>query len=160
MNLSTNNLLFLGFIIMAGVSMMLSFKQARAVDAMGDVASVNAKIKKLRMEMSEEDVSEEKRKKLQEKAEELQKEDLQEQRQGAMNAMAALPNGAVIWTFLSQFGAGLFGLGVLSVFLRTEESPIVRSTALILIGGITLTFILGRFVYLIIGGTGGVGSSF
>jgi hypothetical protein len=156
---SSGTLLLLGFLIMGGVSVILNFKQARAVDAMGDVAKVNAEIRQLKNEMQEEGTDEGDREKLREKIEKLQKEDLIEQREDAINAMAALPNGAVLWSFLSQVGAGAFGLGVLGVFLREEEHPIVRSTALVVVGALILAFIIARTVYLLVGGSSGLGGS-
>jgi len=158
--LSTVGLLVIGFLIMAGISVVLNFKQARVVDAMGDVAKVNAEIRGLRMEAQEEGVDKDKRKKIEEELKELQEEDLPEQRHDAMQAMASMPNGAVMWTFLSQIGAGLFGLGVLSIFLKNEEHPVVRSTALLVSSGMVLTFVAARFVYLIIGGGSGMGAAF
>lgn len=154
----TSKFLVLGFLIMAGVSVILTFKQARAVDAMGDVAKVSSKIKELQREMQDKDLDKEDRSDLKDKIEELQEEDLPEQREDAMKAAAALPNGAVIWTFLSQVGVAIFGLGVLAVFMKDEEQPIVRATALIVIGSVVLGFIASRYIYLIASGTSGLGS--
>lgn len=156
---SSGSLLFIGFLIMGAVSVMLNFKQARAVDAMGDVAKVKAEIRQLNNEMQEEGTSKDDREKLNKKIEKLQNEDLIEQREDALNAMAALPNGAVIWTLLSQVGAGAFGLGVLGIFLREEEHPVVRSTALVVVGALILVYIIARTVYLFVGGSSGFGGS-
>ena len=73
--------------------------------------------------------------------------------------MAALPNGAVFWSFLCQIGAGIFGLGLLSIFMREDEHPAVRSTALIVIGGMILALLVARTAYLLVGGFSGVGSA-
>ena len=156
---SSGSLLLIGFLIMGTVSVVLNFKQAKAVDAMGDVAKVKAEIRQLSNEMQEEDINKSDRDKLNKKIEKLQNEDLVEQREDALNAMAALPNGAVIWTLLSQLGAGAFGLGVLGIFLRTEEHPIVRSTALVVVGSLILVYIIARTVYLFVGGSSGFGGS-
>lgn len=154
-----SKLLIPGFLLMAAVSIMLTFKQARAVDAMGDVAKVNAKISELQWELQDDDTDKDQRKKIEEEIKELREEDLPDQRQDATNAMAAMPNGAVLWTFLSQVGAAAFGLGVLGVFLKNEEHPMVRSVALLVIGGGVLVLILSRYAYLNMGGVGGIGGS-
>ncbi len=156
-------MLVIGFIVMGSVSVILNFKQARVVDAMGDAAKINAEIRSLNLDLDqmrqEEDIDKKKISKIEEKIEKLQTEDLPEQRQGATNAMAALPNGAVFWSFLCQIGAGIFGLGLLSIFMREDEHPAVRSTALIVIGGMILALLVARTAYLLVGGFSGVGSA-
>ena len=156
-------MLVIGFVVMGSVSVILNFKQARVVDAMGDAAKINAEIRSLNLDLDqmrqEEDIDKKKISKIEEKIEKLQTEDLPEQRQGATNAMAALPNGAVFWSFLCQIGAGIFGLGLLSIFMREDEHPAVRSTALIVIGGMILALLVARTAYLLVGGFSGVGSA-
>lgn len=160
---SAAGMLVIGFIVMGSVSVILNFKQARVVDAMGDAAKINAEIRSLNLDLNqlrqEEDIDKKKISKIEEKIEKLQTEDLPEQRQGATNAMAALPNGAVFWSFLCQIGAGIFGLGLLSIFMREDEHPAVRSTALIVIGGMILALLVARTAYLLVGGFSGVGSA-
>lgn len=156
-------MLVIGFVVMGSVSVILNFKQARVVDAMGDAAKINAEIRSLNLDLDqmrqEEDIDKKKISKIEEKIEKLQTEDLPEQRQGATNAMAALPNGAVFWSFLCQIGAGIFGLGLLSIFMREDEHPAVRSTALIVIGGMILALLVARTAYLLVGGFSGVGTA-
>lgn len=143
-----------GFLILAICSTMISFKQARAVDALGDVASLKAEITELEIEARESDDGD----KYKEEIKEL-REELPEQQLDAQEALAAIPNGAVIWTLLSQLGAALFGLSIISIFQRPDENDRVRSIALIVIGGMVLTFIAARFIYLMIGGaSAGAGS--
>lgn len=154
-NLTKGGLLILGFAILAVSSTMMTWKQALVVDAMGDVASVQAEINELQQEAREDDDKE----KNKDEIKELREEELPSQMQDAQEALAALPNGAVIWTLLSQLGAAIFGLGVISIFLKTEENNVVRSTALLIIGGMVLTFIAARFVYLILGAGSSVGGS-
>lgn len=154
-NLSKGGFLVIGFLMMAAVSTILTFKQARAVDAMGDVASVQAEISELRQEAAEADDKD----KNKEEIEKLQDEELPKQRQDVREAMAALPNMAVIWTFLSQIGAAIFGLGVISIFLKEEENNVVRSTALLIVGGMVFTFIVARFIYMMIGAGSGTGGA-
>lgn len=90
--LPKSSLMVAGFLILATCSTMITFKQARAVDALGDVAA-------------------------------------------------------------------LFGLSIISIFQRSDENERVRSIALIVIGGMVLTFIAARFAYLMIGGaSAGAGS--
>lgn len=160
LNLTKNSLLIFGFLIMAACSVMMNFKQARVVDAMGDIASVKHKISELRKDAAEEDISQEKRDKINEKIKELQDEDIPAQQQDVSAAMAALPNGAVLWTFISQLGAGMFGLGILSIFIKEDENPVVRSTALLLVGGMILVLIIGRSVYTMVAGGAGTGGLF
>lgn len=154
-NLSKGGFLVIGFLMMAAVSTILTFKQARAVDAMGDVASVQAEISELRREAAKSDDKDMNK----EEIEELREEELPDQMQDAREAMAALPNMAVIWTLLSQVGAAIFGLGVISIFLKEEENNVVRSTALLIVGGMVLTFIIARFIYMIIGAGSATGGS-
>lgn len=160
---SAAGMLVIGFIVMGSVSVILNFKQARVVDAMGDAAKINAEIRSLDLDLDqlrqEEDIDKKKIGKIEEKIQKLQTEDLPKQRQGATNAMAALPNGAVFWSFLCQIGAGIFGLGLLSIFMREDEHPAVRSTALIVIGGMILALLVARTAYLLVGGFSGVGSA-
>lgn len=160
---SAAGMLVIGFIVMGSVSVILNFKQARVVDAMGDAAKINAEIRSLDLDLDqlrqEEDIDKKKIGKIEEKIQKLQTEDLPKQRQGATNAMAALPNGAVFWSFLCQIGAGIFGLGLLSIFMREDEHPAVRSTALIVIGGMILALLVARTAYLFVGGFSGVGTA-
>ncbi|MDX1681417.1 MAG: hypothetical protein R3242_11895 [Akkermansiaceae bacterium] len=161
---SAAGMLIIGFVVMGFVSVILNFKHARVVDAMGDTAKIQAEIGELTIELrelqEEEKPDEKKIKKLQERVEELREEDLPKQRQDATNAMAALPNGAIFWSFLSQIGAGIFGLGLLAIFMREEEHPAVRSTALIVIGGLIFALLIARTAYLLMGGVSGAGAGF
>jgi len=152
---SKGGLLIIGFLILAGCSLIFTFKQARVVDAMGDVASVRAEINELQREAresEEEDLNAD-------EIEQLRTEELPAQTQDAQNALAALPNGSVIWTLLSQLGAAVFGLGVISIFLKSDENDRIRSTALLIIGAMALTFIAARFIYLVIGAGSSAGGS-
>jgi uncharacterized membrane protein (DUF106 family) len=144
-----------GFLILAVTSIVFTFKQARVVDAMGDVASVQAEINELQREAKESDDKD----KNKEQIKELREEELPAEQEGAQYALAALPNGSVIWTVLSQIGGAIFGLGIISVFLRENETERIRSTALFLIGGMALTFIIGRYIYLVIGAGSSVGGA-
>lgn len=159
---SAAGMLVIGFIAMGSVSVILNFKQARVVDAMGDAAKINAEIRSLDLDLDqlrrEEDIDKKKISKIADEIEKLQTEDLPKQQQDATNAMAALPNGAVFWSFLCQIGAGIFGLGLLSIFMREDEHPAVRSTALIVIGGLILSLLVARTAYLLVGGFSGIGS--
>jgi len=154
----TSRLILLGFVIMAGISVVITYKQAHVVDAMGDVAKINAKIRQLRTDMQDEE-DKGTREKLQEKIKKLEEKDMPKQREQAMNAVAALPNGAILLTFISQIGAAAFGLGVLAVFMNGNEHHMVRSTCLIVIGAVVLSFITARYVYLIVGGTSSIGGA-
>ena len=140
---------------MAGSSVILTFKQARVVDAMGDVASVQFEINELQQEAYESDDKE----KNEEAIKELREKELPAQRLDAQAALAALPNGAVIWTLLSQAGAAIFGLGVIRIFLKENESERVRAIALLIIAGMVLTFVAARFVYIMIGAGSSVGGA-
>ena len=77
MDISKQNLLLVGFVIIAVVSGWLSFKQACVVDAMGDVASLRADISELRNDISElkseEKPDEEKIKELEEEIKETER---------------------------------------------------------------------------------------
>ena len=153
--LSRGGLLIVGFLIMAGASIMLTFKQARVVDAMGDVAAVQYEINDLQAEARESE-DEDKNK---EEIEKLRSEELPEQRLDAQAALAALPNGAVFWTFLSQVGAAIFGLGVIRIFLKQDENEHVRAVALLVIAGMVLAFAAARFIYIMVGAGSSVGGS-
>jgi ferredoxin len=157
---STSSLIVIGFLIMAACSTVLTFKQARVLDAMGDVGSLKAEIQELRTEMEESGTDEKEKTNIKEKIEKIEKEKMPDQRQDVIEAMASLPNGAIIWTLLSSVGTAIFGLGIISIFLKEEENPIVRSTALLLIGGIALACIAARFAYIIIAGGSDAGASF
>ena len=154
-NIPKGGFLIIGFLIMAGVSTVLTFKQARVVDAMGDIASVQAEINELQLEAQQSDDDDINKYEIKE----LREEDLPEQTLDAQNALAAFPNGAVIWSLLSQLGAAIFGLGVISIFLKTEENERVRSIALLVIGGMVFTFIAARFIYIMIGAGSSVGGA-
>lgn len=154
-NLPKGGLLVIGFLILAGSGLVLTWKQAKVVDAMGDVASVQAEINELQREAKDSDDAD----KNKEEIKELREKDLPSQTQDAQEALAALPNGAVIWTLLSQLGAAIFGLGVISIFLKDSENERIRSTALLLAGGMAFTYIAARFIYLIIGAGSSVGGS-
>ena len=152
-NLHKSGLLVIGFLVLAGSSLIFTWKQAAVVDAMGDVASVRAEINELQQEARESDYKE----KNKDKIEKLRDEELPAQAQDAQDALAALPNGAVLLTLLSQIGATIFGLGVISIFLQKEENERIRATALLIIGGMAFVLIAARFIYLIIGGGSSVG---
>lgn len=154
-NLHKGGLLVIGFLVLAGSSLIFTWKQAAVVDAMGDVASVRAEINELQQEARESDYKE----KNKDKIEKLRDEELPAQAQDAQDALAALPNGAVLLTLLSQIGATIFGLGVISIFLQKEENERIRATALLIIGGMAFVLIAARFIYLIIGGGSSVGSA-
>ncbi|MGC6464881.1 MAG: hypothetical protein ACON5N_04790 [Akkermansiaceae bacterium] len=152
--LPKSSLMVAGFLILAICSTMITFKQARAVDALGDVAALQSEIRELEIEASESDDDDKNKEEIKELREELP-----EQQHQAQAALAAVPNGAVIWSLLSQLGAALFGLSIISIFQRSDENERVRSIALIVIGGMVLTFIAARFAYLMIGGaSAGAGS--
>ena len=160
MDISKQNLLLVGFIIIAVVSGWLSFKQACVVDAMGDVASLKAEIFEIRNEMgelkSEEKPDEDEIKELEEELEELNKE-MPGQRQDVESAAASLPNGAVIWVILIQIGAAVFGVGLIKMLQNSEESDRIRSMALLILGAFTIFLLLGKIVYMASGiGAGGM----
>ena len=113
---------------LAGISLILTFKQARVVDAIGDVVGVQAEISELRREARESDDKDTNK----EEIEELMKEDLPAEQEDAQNAFASLHNGSVIWTVLSQSGGAIFGLGIISIFPMENENERIRSTALLL----------------------------
>lgn len=154
-NLHKGGLLVIGFLVLAGSSLIFTWKQAAVVDAMGDVASVRAEINELQQEARESDDKE----KNKDKIEKLRDEELPAQAQDAQDALAALPNGAVLLTLLSQIGATIFGLGVISIFLQKEENERIRATGLLIIGGMAFVLIAARFIYLIIGGGSSVGGA-
>ncbi len=160
---SAFGMLMIGFLLMGSVSVILNFKQARVVDAMGDAATVKAKMSELNQKIDklneEEEPDDAKITKLREKIEELSSEELPKQRLHATNALAALPNGAVIWSFLCQVGTGIFGLGLLAIFMREEEHPAVRSTALIVVGGLIFALLIARTAYLMTGGFSSISSA-
>ncbi|MGC6457126.1 MAG: hypothetical protein ACON4R_02040 [Akkermansiaceae bacterium] len=113
---------------LAGISLIFTFKQARVVDAIGDVVGVQAEISELRSEARESDDKDTNK----EEIEELMKEDLPAEQEDAQNAFASLHNGSVIWTVLSQIGGAIFGLGIISIFPMDNENERIRSTALLL----------------------------
>ncbi|MGB0144507.1 MAG: hypothetical protein ACPGJR_06220 [Akkermansiaceae bacterium] len=113
---------------LAGISLIFTFKQARVIDAIGDVVGVQAEISELRREARESDDKDTNK----EEIEELMKEDLPAEQEDAQNAFASLHNGSVIWTVLSQFGGAIFGLGIISIFPMENENERIRSTALLL----------------------------
>ena len=116
---------------------------------------MQAEINELQLEAQESDDDD----KNKDEIKELREEDLPEQTLDAQDALAALPNGAVIWSLLSQLGAAIFGLGVISIFLKTDENERVRSIALLVIGGMVFTFIAARFIYIMIGAGSSVGGA-
>ena len=60
---------------------------------------------------------------------------------------------------MSQLGAAIFGLGVISIFLKTDENERVRSIALLVVGGMVFTFIAARFVHIMIDSGSSVGGA-
>jgi len=66
---------------------------------------------------------------------------------------------AVIWSLLSQLGVEIFGLNVISIFLKTDENERDRSIVLLVIEEIVFIFIAAGFVYIMIGSGRSVGDA-
>ena len=67
----------------------------------------------------------------------------------------------MIWSLLSQLGVEIFGLNVISIFLRTDENERDRSVAPLVIEEIVFIFIFitAGFVYIMIGSGRSVGGA-
>lgn len=161
MNSPKVSVLLVGFLLIAFVSGWLNFKQARVVDAAGDVVSIEAEVSELRLEIAQvqremdkatDGKNVERRKKvetLNEEIKELKEVEIPEQRQDLKEAAAALPNGAIFWTILAQFGAAAIGVGLIRRFQDKNEDSRVRGTALIVLGAITILLLLSRWFYIV-----------
>ena len=66
---------------------------------------------------------------------------------------------AVIWSLLSQLGLEIFGLDVISIFLKTDENEGDRSIAPLVIEEIVFIFIAAGFVCIMIGAESSVGGA-
>ena len=65
----------------------------------------------------------------------------------------------MIWSLLSQLRVEIFGLNVISIFLKTDENERDRSIALLVIEEIVFIFIAAGFVNIMIGSGRPVGDA-
>ncbi len=159
MKLPKPSLLLVGFLIIAVVSGWLNLKNAAAVDAFGDVVQLKADISEYEMDIDRlreviigKDTKEEEKKQAKAEVVELEDEikslrkEVIEQRVDAEQAAASIPNGSWIWTLLVQIGATLFGTGLVLAFTNESEDSRVRSTALLVLGAITIFILITRIL--------------
>lgn len=146
-NLKKGNLFIIGFLIIALTTLVITFKQAKAADAAGDVSSTRAKIAALELKAKDSDDKD----KYKEDLEKLRDKTLPKQQLQAQEALAALPNGAVIWTFLGQIGVIALGLGLISMAQREGESQGVRAAAILAIAVVIFALLSGQTQYLGLG---------
>ena len=151
--------LVVGFLLIAGVSAWLNLEQARTVDSIGDVLSVDAEIKDLNRQIStarelrnDPETKEEAKKGLNKDIEELnnkigeKNKELAIQRQDVAENTAGLLNGSFFWSFLIQVGAAAFGIGIINIITCKKTDSRVRSAGLIVIGSVVIFLLLSRIL--------------
>ena len=149
--------LMVGFLIVAAVSAWLNLEQAQTIDSVGDVASAEARMSKIRTQIEserekindsetkdkEKDAAREYIKELNDELEDV-REDLKAQRQDVVENIAGMLNGSWFWTLLIQVGAAAFGIGLINLICSRKEDAMVRSAALIVIGAVIIFMLLSR----------------
>ena len=151
--------LMVGFLLIAGGSAWLNLEQARTVDSIGDVLSVDAEIKDLNRQIStardlrnDPETKEESKKGLNKDIEELnnkigeKNKELAIQRQDVAENTAGLLNGSFFWSFLIQVGAAAFGIGIINIITCKKTDSRVRSAGLIVIGSVVIFLLLSRIL--------------
>lgn len=151
--------MMVGFLLIAAVSGWLNLKQAKTIDAQGDVLSSEAKISALVNQASSErerqndpdtdpKVKQDIGKNLKTLNDRIDQErrNLINQKQDVKESAANLLNGSWFWTLIIQVGSAAFGIGVINIILSKKENPMVRSAAILVIGVVVVFMLLARLL--------------